>query len=228
MLQLPDMQTGEDTLLLCLLSRRSKPVFSFRATSFYRRDGTDGSNWDNHPQRGDDVLTIAYRGGLMWSPDWYPAGSLETPYRRFAQVRARLGDSRLGEYVNRITHTEIGWRDAAGIIAPPNRSGQICFGPSVNLSPGCYMAIFWIVPNSESTDRIANGSLGHVDVQHPIRDEYLHGRNSSGAARSSSWALRSQEPWQIGPSNSEYFHMGKSALRSRQLAFIGISLVQIS
>ncbi len=144
-----------------------------RATSFYRRDGTDGSNWDNHPQRGDDVLTIAYRGGLMWSPDWYPAGSLETPYRRFAQVRARLGDLRLGEYVNRITHTEIGWRDAAGIIAPPNRSGQICFGPSVNLSPGCYMAIFWIVPNSDSTDRIANGSLGHVDVSAPNQGRVL-------------------------------------------------------
>ncbi|MCC6889879.1 MAG: glycosyltransferase family 2 protein [Hyphomicrobiales bacterium] len=75
LLAVPPMQTAEDSLLVALVTRRSRPVFSYRATSFYRRGAPDGSNWANHPTRHDDEVSLAMRAGLAWAPRWLSRAS---------------------------------------------------------------------------------------------------------------------------------------------------------
>lgn len=79
MLKVPVMRTAEDSLLIALLARRSKPIFSYRATAFYRRDATDGSNWRSDPERPRDELSLALRAGLTWESQWLSTASFEVP-----------------------------------------------------------------------------------------------------------------------------------------------------
>ena len=86
MLEAPVMNTAEDSLLISLLVRRSKPVFSYRATAFYRRDASDGSGWKSDPNRPHDELSLALRVGLAWAPRWLHRASFELPVRVWRQI----------------------------------------------------------------------------------------------------------------------------------------------
>lgn len=79
MLEPPGMSTAEDSLLISLLVRRSRPIFSYRATAFYRRGAADGSGWQSDPNRPQDELSLALRAGLAWVPRWMHRGSFERP-----------------------------------------------------------------------------------------------------------------------------------------------------
>jgi hypothetical protein len=67
MLAAPAMRTAEDSLLINLVSWRSKPIFSWRPTAFYRPSAADASNWMDDENRVSDELSFALRAGLMWS-----------------------------------------------------------------------------------------------------------------------------------------------------------------
>jgi hypothetical protein len=81
MLDVPDMRTGEDSLLIALIVRKSKPIFSYRATAFFRRGAADGSNWASDPNRQRDEMSLALRAGLLWTPKWLRAASFDVPTR---------------------------------------------------------------------------------------------------------------------------------------------------
>jgi hypothetical protein len=89
MLAIPDMRTAEDSLLICLLAWRSKPIASLRPTAFYRVAAEDGSGWRNDPQRSADEISLGLRMGLAYAPRWLPAASLATPLRLLEVARAR-------------------------------------------------------------------------------------------------------------------------------------------
>lgn len=119
----PDLRTAEDLLLIGLLCWRSKPVFSYRPTAFYRRDAADGSNWRDDPQRPEDELSFGLRTGLAWAPRWLASGSFATSDRVWAWIKTRIGDTVLGELVHRLTVTGGAWRSAQGITAAPGSGG---------------------------------------------------------------------------------------------------------
>lgn len=83
-LEAPDFDTAEDSLLIALLSRRSKPIFSYRATAFYRRAAPDGAQWASHPNRARDEVSLALRVGLSWASEWLPHASFDVPQRMWA------------------------------------------------------------------------------------------------------------------------------------------------
>jgi len=89
MLTLPDMRTAEDSLLICLLAWRSKPIFSYRPTACYRVDAADGSHWETDPQRFADETSLGLRMGTAYAPSWLAGDSLGTPLRMLEVSRAR-------------------------------------------------------------------------------------------------------------------------------------------
>jgi hypothetical protein len=72
----PDMETAEDSLIVSLLSRRSKPVFSYEATAFFRRQPGEGSNFDTHPDRQRDLTSVGLRTGFLYGLGWLPQSSI--------------------------------------------------------------------------------------------------------------------------------------------------------
>ncbi len=90
MLTVPDLRTAEDSLLICLLAWRSKPIFSFRPTAFYRDEAEDGSRWRSDPERGRDEISLGLRMGLARAPAWLATASLATPRRMMEVSRARI------------------------------------------------------------------------------------------------------------------------------------------
>lgn len=79
MLQVPAMDIAEDSVLIALLARRSKPIFSYRATAFHRRNGSDCSDAKSDRKRARDEVSLALRAGLAWQPEWIPAASFKVP-----------------------------------------------------------------------------------------------------------------------------------------------------
>jgi hypothetical protein len=91
MLEVPAMRSAEDSLLICLLAWRSKPIATLRPTAFYRPDAADGSKWRTDPQRAADEISLGLRMGLAYAPAWLAGASLATPLAMLAVSRARQG-----------------------------------------------------------------------------------------------------------------------------------------
>jgi phosphoglycerol transferase len=144
----PNLNTCEDTLLVTLAARRSKPVFSWRATAFYRAHSTDGSNWQHDPQRGDDEMSFALRAGLLWSPRWLADASFELPALAHGVARHKPGSAVLGEQMGRLTAGSAGEAGPRGIRARPGGVGFVSEGPQAKLNPGRYVAIVLITPSA--------------------------------------------------------------------------------
>ena len=70
LLRVPDIKTAEDSLLLSIVTRRSKPIFSYRASFLYTVDSDNGSNWSTDPDRRIDETSLAIRTGLCLTPSW--------------------------------------------------------------------------------------------------------------------------------------------------------------
>ena len=154
----PEMRTAEDSLLVCLLAWRSKPIFSWRPTAFYRRDAEDGSHWQSDPERTEDEISFALRASLAWSPDWLAAASFATVWRMWAEAKTKIGQNVGGEYLDRLIVGDAGRKVRHGIAAPSGASGNVCYGPYVRLMPNSYRVTFLILGESR------RGSLGSVDV----------------------------------------------------------------
>ena len=158
----PKMRTAEDSLLICLLAWRSRPIFSYRPTAFYRRDAEDGSRWQIDAERSEDELSMALRAGLAWHPDWLASGSLAMLTRIWADARNKLGPGFTGELLDRLSVGTAGQRTPHGVATRPGQTGHVCFGPYIRLAPGRYTVSFLIVPDEAAPE--AGGAVGAVDI----------------------------------------------------------------
>jgi hypothetical protein len=179
-LRTPPMRTAEDSLLVCLLARRSKPAFSWRATAFYRRDAADGSGWQNDPQRADDFMTQTLRSGLLLAPGWLPASSFSALERYLPEARTRLGASLFGELLHRMEITGGAWRiNSHGIGCEGASAGQITCGPYYQLPPGHYRLVVMIKPDASEGPEILGearvdgsqwrGTLGRGEIRRSVQ-----------------------------------------------------------
>ena len=163
MLAVPAMSTAEDSLLVSFLVRRTKPVFSFRPTAFYRRDGHDASGWQTDPRRKDDELTLALRGSLAWAPQWLPAGSMAVLARDAQRIGNVLGRAALGDYTDRLEPGGAGVPAAYGVHAPSGRVGLVCSTPPTFLPVGSYR-VSALLEGSDGSPLAARGTLGEIEV----------------------------------------------------------------
>lgn len=163
MLAIPAMNTAEDSLLVGFLVRRTKPVFSFRPTAFYRRDGADASGWQTDPRRQDDELTLALRGSLAWAPQWLPAASMAVLARDARRIGQSLGRSALGEYADRLEPGEAGVPAPMGMQAPRGRAGLVCATAPTFLPVGAYR-VTAVLEGQGGQPLAARGTLGGIEV----------------------------------------------------------------
>jgi len=160
MLDTPAMRTAEDSLLICLLARRSKPVFSWKATAFYRRDPEDGSHWQRDPQRTEDVISLALRAGLAYAPSWLPSPAFAMLDHVWPEARKTIGATVLGENLHRLIVGRAGWRVPAGITCSGEAEGFLAHGPYLELPPGDYTVTALVVPERGAAEE----ALGEIMV----------------------------------------------------------------
>jgi hypothetical protein len=177
--EVPSMRTAEDSLFVCLLARRTRPVFSWRATAFYRFGSPDGSNWQHDPQRDDDLMSQTLRAGLLWAPRWLPASSLSALEHHLPEARSRLGATIKGELLHRMKITGAAWRvHSRSISCAAESNGQLTYGPFYRLEPGHYLLMALIEPNPGAVGEVLGelrvdgspwrGTFGRADIR---RDE---------------------------------------------------------
>ena len=177
--EVPSMRTAEDSLFVCLLARRTRPVFSWRATAFYRFGSPDGSNWQHDPQRDDDLMSQTLRAGLLLAPRWLPASSQAALDHQLPEARRRLGATILGELLHRVNVTEAGKRiNSRSITCAAESNGQLTYGPFYRLGPGHYLLMALIVPNPGAVGEVlgelrvdgspSRGTFGRAEIR---RDE---------------------------------------------------------
>ena len=77
-LELADIESGEDTLLISLISRRQKPIFSYLATAFFAQSAADGLRLQTHEPKETDQASLFLRSGFLYTPSWLNKGSLST------------------------------------------------------------------------------------------------------------------------------------------------------
>lgn len=159
---LGDLSTAEDSLLISILVRRKPPVFSYKATAFFRRGFEGESGFHGHRERADDELTWALRGTLLFAPRWMPTSSLEWPMERWPRIleaRSTQHDfDRLARLPARRSKTAEGWElisilslgtgergKSDCITGCQGRSGHLCYGPYLRLPAGEYRVDFHIV-----------------------------------------------------------------------------------
>jgi hypothetical protein len=160
MMAAPDMRTAEDSLLILMLVRRSRPIFSWKPTAFYRRDAADGSNWRADPARTEDEISLALRGGLAFAPFWLAAPSFALHDRIWANARKTIGASLMGEHLHRLIVGNRGWRVPAGITASGAEAGMMTHGPYVQLPPGRYRMTALVTPDAAAEADL----LGEISV----------------------------------------------------------------
>lgn len=174
-LQTPAMRTAEDSLLIGLLTWRSKPIFTYRPTAFYRRDAPDGSNWQTDPERPEDEVSYAFRTGLCWAPHWIAGASFATVDRVWASMKPRIGPTLLGEITHRLQIVGGAWRGSGGVTAAAGDRRVICYGPHVLLPPCRYIvACLFATPPGASQKAIGEVSVSVLSpntrlVRHELR-----------------------------------------------------------
>jgi hypothetical protein len=176
MLAAPSMRTAEDSLLITLVSRRTKPIFSWRPTAFYRPTAEDGSNWQQDRQRLSDELSFALRAGLMWSPRWLVDAAFEMPNLVWNAAKDKRGSAVMGEQMDRLTAGDAGATGPRGVAARPGVVGFVSEGPYAKLSAGRYVAIFLIAP-SNPADAMPEG-----DAAEPVGEAEVAVMAASGGS----------------------------------------------
>jgi hypothetical protein len=160
LLATPAMHTAEDSLLICLLARRSKPIFSWKPTAFYRRDPADGSHWRTDPQRTEDMVSLALRGGFAFAPAWLPGPGFALADHVWPEARKTIGATLMGEHLHRLVVGKAGWRVPSGITCSGEVEGFLTHGPYVHLAAGRYTATFLAVPDAAAAVEV----VGEVSV----------------------------------------------------------------
>jgi hypothetical protein len=77
-IEAPDMETAEDSLMISLIARRQKPIFSYQATAFFAQNASDGSAFQTHEHRKRDETSFLLRSSLLHAPSWLNQGSVST------------------------------------------------------------------------------------------------------------------------------------------------------
>lgn len=189
-MDLPDMESAEDSLLAAFVSRRKRPVFSYKATAFVTRGHGVQSDWSKLPSRRDDLLSLALRTGFLWNAGWLNQGSIAGPMRAWRDLPphqnanlwltqtwlSQLGEAKLGdnyeegwELLARMNVGEAGVKSDGGTIATRRQqSGFVCFGPYVPLPEGRYRVDFVLERQAGMGQlmarRRAGGPVGSLDV----------------------------------------------------------------
>jgi hypothetical protein len=67
---LEDLETAEDSLLIAIVCRNKRPVFSYKATAFFRRGYPGESGFATNSARERDLRSLQLRAGMMLRPTW--------------------------------------------------------------------------------------------------------------------------------------------------------------
>jgi hypothetical protein len=137
----PDMNTAEDSLVVALVSRRKKPVFSYRATAFFSKASIGGSGFKQHKSRIADELTLTMRTEMQWSPCWLAnasLGQISEHWSRAQQMEASQDKQEEMELIEQVHVGAAGIRLDRTIAAMEGSIGHVCYGPYIRLSPGAY------------------------------------------------------------------------------------------
>jgi len=112
-LTVPEMETAEDSLLVILVIRRGKPIFSYQATAFQTEDAPNRSGFESHPQRQRDEISLVLRGGLLYSSDWLGKGSIS----EVQELWSRIEISRRKEQLGTAATGELASADLKGLVS---------------------------------------------------------------------------------------------------------------
>jgi hypothetical protein len=82
---IPAMETAEDSLMIGLIVRHQKPVFSYQATAFHIHS-SDGSGFATHPQRASDEVSFFTRSGFLYRPAWLNSGPISDALEAWNRV----------------------------------------------------------------------------------------------------------------------------------------------
>jgi hypothetical protein len=83
---LSGLETAEDSLLVAILVRNKRPVFSYKATAFFRRGYDGASDWQTHASRSRDLDALRLRTSKLFRPVWIASGS-STVFQRDGRAR---------------------------------------------------------------------------------------------------------------------------------------------
>jgi hypothetical protein len=92
---LPDLRSAEDSLVVALLCRRRRPVFSYKPTAFFRRGWDGESAYASDPSRSRDVRSVLLRSGLLHQAQWLGSGSLPSSSGQWLAPSAPGEDGRV-------------------------------------------------------------------------------------------------------------------------------------
>lgn len=93
---LDDLETAEDSLLIAIVCRNKRPIFSYKATAFFRRGYSGESDFASIPTRARDLRSLQLRAGMLLRPAWLhnPPQQQWSPSSRawVAAARDAVGD----------------------------------------------------------------------------------------------------------------------------------------
>lgn len=152
---LPSQETAEDSFIIALVTRRKRPVFSYKATAFFSRHHEDQSDFINSPYRRRDLMSYILRAGLLYSPSWLPSGSTQLTHDAWQRYGAfdiadalknsfgapKISDA-YEEFWDLTKLLRIGdageVMDDGSIVVKRSHKGCVFFGPYAKLMPARY------------------------------------------------------------------------------------------
>jgi hypothetical protein len=162
--ELPSLETAEDSFLVALVTRRKRPIFSYKATAFFRRGRAAESGFTTSPSRRRDVLSMRLRTSMLLGCAWLGRGSLQPAMDAWSEFATEnpdppalteaLGVPKLGndfseswELIERMSVGAAGKRISKTILRSRRRiEGHVCYGPYILLPMGRYTAEIAISP----------------------------------------------------------------------------------
>jgi Glycosyl transferase family 2 len=152
---LTPQETAEDSFIVAMVTRRRRPVFSFKTTAFFNRHGDNQSGYSNSPMRRADVLSCVLRSGLLYSHQWISSGSTQHAHEAWPRygalhkadaLRSKLGSPKVdGEYnefwnvTPLLTIGDVGQMQGDGSIKVDGaKRGCVFFGPYLEMGQSRY------------------------------------------------------------------------------------------
>lgn len=163
----PEMETAEDSVLISLIARHSKPVFSYQATAFFTQNESDGSGFSSHPLRQRDLASLSLRTSLLYSPNWLGQATFggllegrslfEAAYRidSAANLQTSFEPLSLNDWLPFLRTGASAHADEDGILVSEGAEGFAVYGPYWTLPPGRYEMCASIIPRPENKDEDA-------------------------------------------------------------------------
>ena len=115
----PDMETAEDSLMISLIARHRKPIFSYQATAFFTQNTPDGV--EAHPHRRRDEASLFFRSSLLYGPDWLNQGSISTMLGNWKRIEIARRKERFDQIV--AAAKVIGSANLGDLYSEPNWIG---------------------------------------------------------------------------------------------------------